>query len=292
MFDHLDALRACTASTPAGINMDGVVSLLLWVIGIGAALVGAKIIFRSDRQSPRHTGNTVLILSASARGSTVPPPPRSLPSSVRAESYDRWLSSMISNRYIASRHDRPRHPRAPQGAGPPRLRAEEAARRAGRRRARASRSARCTRPWPGSSERGAVKAVEADDRRRRRHPDDRVAQRRVAAFRARHRPPGRAAAAPRRCTASPSAVGSASSTCCSTTSRRRPHLRREGGVLPHPLARARLDAVRAAPGRADRPPRRAHAPGADRAAGRPLPPVAPRARHRRPSPTTSPGSTS
>lgn len=66
MFDHLDALRACTASTPAGINMDGVVSLLLWVIGIGAALVGAKIIFRSDRQSPRHTGNTVLNLGVGA----------------------------------------------------------------------------------------------------------------------------------------------------------------------------------------------------------------------------------
>ena len=47
MIDHLEALRsACSASTPAGVNMDGLVSLLLWVIGIGATLVGAKIIFR------------------------------------------------------------------------------------------------------------------------------------------------------------------------------------------------------------------------------------------------------
>ena len=64
---HLDALRAaCSAATPSGINMDGIVSLLLWVIGIGAALVGAKIIFRSDRQSPRQTGNTVLNLGVGA----------------------------------------------------------------------------------------------------------------------------------------------------------------------------------------------------------------------------------
>jgi cytochrome c-type biogenesis protein CcmH/NrfF len=31
------------------------VSLLLWVIGIGATLVGAGITLRSDRQSPRLT---------------------------------------------------------------------------------------------------------------------------------------------------------------------------------------------------------------------------------------------
>ena len=67
MIEHLEALRsACSASTPAGINMDGIVSLLLWVIGIGAALVGAKIIFRSDRQSPRQTGNTVMNLGVGA----------------------------------------------------------------------------------------------------------------------------------------------------------------------------------------------------------------------------------
>lgn len=70
--DHVEALRAavhsagCAASTPAGINMDGFVSLLLWIIGIGAALIGAKIIFRSDRQSPRQTGNTVLNLGVGA----------------------------------------------------------------------------------------------------------------------------------------------------------------------------------------------------------------------------------
>jgi hypothetical protein len=65
--NQFEALRAaCTATTPAGINMDGLVSLLLWVIGIGATLVGAKIIFRSDRQSPRHTGNTVLNLGVGA----------------------------------------------------------------------------------------------------------------------------------------------------------------------------------------------------------------------------------
>jgi hypothetical protein len=67
MIDHLDTLRAaCSAATPAGINMDGLVSLLLWVIGIGATLIGAKIIFRSDRQSPRQTGNTVLNLGVGA----------------------------------------------------------------------------------------------------------------------------------------------------------------------------------------------------------------------------------
>jgi hypothetical protein len=67
MIDHFETLRAaCSAATPAGINMDGLVSLLLWVIGIGATLIGAKIIFRSDRQSPRQTGNTVLNLGVGA----------------------------------------------------------------------------------------------------------------------------------------------------------------------------------------------------------------------------------
>ena len=48
---HLDAIRAaCSASTPAGINMDGLVSLLLWVVGIGATLVGAKIILGPGRR--------------------------------------------------------------------------------------------------------------------------------------------------------------------------------------------------------------------------------------------------
>ena len=56
MIDHLEALRsACSASTPAGVNMDGLVSLLLWVIGIGAT-----------RQSPRQTGNTVMNLGVGA----------------------------------------------------------------------------------------------------------------------------------------------------------------------------------------------------------------------------------
>ena len=63
----VEALHAaCAINPPAGINMDGLVSLLLWIIGIGATLVGAKIIFRSDRQSPRQTGNTVLNLGVGA----------------------------------------------------------------------------------------------------------------------------------------------------------------------------------------------------------------------------------
>jgi hypothetical protein len=64
---HFDAIRAASsARTPAGINMDGLVSILPWVVGIGATLVGAKIIFKSDRQSPRQTGNTVLNLGVGA----------------------------------------------------------------------------------------------------------------------------------------------------------------------------------------------------------------------------------
>ncbi len=122
----------------------------------------------------------------------------------------------ISDRYTAStHHDRPRHPRPPRRAGPARLRAQEAARRAGRRAL--GHLVRVAVPGAGPAREGRRGQGGRGPHGRRHHPHDRGPERRD------RRLPGPAsaarprAAAPRRSTASPRSAAAAWASCWSTT---------------------------------------------------------------------------
>ena len=191
----------------------------------------------------------------------------------------------------APTHDRPRHPRPAHRAGAPRLRAEEAARRAARR-PRLVASARCTRRSPASRRR-------ARSRPSRSAPPCPPAPMtgslagELAAFRARVRESGLVKGtgrgkkvygitdvgprAPRRAPLRP-------------RRQRRPHLHPAGRLLPPPRPGRPPRAVRAPPHRAARPPRRPARAAAPAAAPTP---TSARSSSATPttSPTTSPGST-
>lgn len=56
-------LPAATPTSPGGINVDGLIGLLLWIIGILACISAVKIVARADSSSPRRNADTGLNLA-------------------------------------------------------------------------------------------------------------------------------------------------------------------------------------------------------------------------------------
>src|SRR5581483_5202180 len=186
-----------------------------------------------------------------------------LPRFVRLDASVRYVEPLC----CVPRHDRPRHPRTPQGAGPARLRAAQAPRRAARRpfrrrlvrlavsRARPPRAGRAGEGGRGQHPHRPRRALERVARRRaRRLPRPAPAgHRRAQQEGVRHHATRRDPAA--RPAHRPAPL-------------RRPDVRAEGRVLPPPRRRAAPRAVRASPRRGAVAHRRT--PSRARARARPL----------------------